>query len=64
MANSRTSAQVGTLPDLPHPRMPLSQRAKIFIPFDPLKGFQDALREKEREVEESFDRCEGFEEAP
>ena len=31
--------------------MPLSQRATIFIPFDPLKGYQDALREKEREVE-------------
>ena len=31
--------------------MPLSQRAKIFIPFDPLKGYQDALREKEREAE-------------
>ena len=32
---------------LPHPRMPREQRAKIFIPFDPLKGYQDALREKE-----------------
>ena len=31
--------------------MPLSQRAKIFTPFDPLKGYQDALREKEREAE-------------
>ena len=31
--------------------MPLSQRAKIFIPFDPLKGYQDALREKERQAE-------------
>lgn len=30
--------------------MPLSQRAKIFIPFDPLHGFQAALREKEREA--------------
>jgi len=38
-------------PALPHPRMPLSQRAKIFIPFDPLKGYQDALRAKEREAE-------------
>ena len=38
-------------PVLPHPRMPLSQRAKIFIPFDPLKGYQEALREKEREAE-------------
>ena len=38
-------------PALPRPRMPLSQRAKIFIPFDPLKGYQDALRAKEREAE-------------
>ena len=38
-------------PQLPRPRMPLSQRAKIFIPFDPLKGYQDALREKERQAE-------------
>ena len=30
--------------------MPLSQRAKIFIPFDPLHGFQAALRQKEREA--------------
>ena len=41
----------GALPTLPRPRMPLSQRAKIFIPFDPLKGYQDALREKEQEAE-------------
>lgn len=39
------------MPTLPHPRMPLSQRAKIFIPFDPLKGYQEALREKELEAE-------------
>ena len=39
-------------PVLPRPRMPLSQRAKIFIPFDPLKGYQEALRQKEREAEE------------
>jgi hypothetical protein len=32
--------------------MSLSQRAKIFIPFDPLKGDKEALREKEREAEE------------
>ena len=38
-------------PILPRPRMPLAQRAKIFIPFDPLKGYQEALREKEREAE-------------
>ena len=39
-------------PQLPRPRMPLSQRAKIFIPFDPLKGFRDALAEQERKAAE------------
>ena len=34
---------------------PLSQRAKIFIPFDPLKGYQEALRAKEREAEVRVD---------
>ena len=42
-------------PVLPRPRMPLSQRAKIFIPFDPLKGYQEALRAKEREAEARMD---------
>ena len=32
-------------------RMPLSERAKIFQPFNPLKGFEEALRQKEREAE-------------
>lgn len=32
-------------------RMPLSERAKIFLPFEPLKGFHEALRAKEFEVE-------------
>ncbi|MBP3885751.1 MAG: hypothetical protein J6D54_12570 [Olsenella sp.] len=30
------------------PHMPMSERAKIFIPFDPLKGFREALAERER----------------
>lgn len=42
-------------PAFPRPRMPLSQRAKIFIPFDPLKGYQEALRAKEREAEARVD---------
>ncbi len=33
------------------PHMPMSERAKIFIPFDPLKGFKEALRQKEIEAE-------------
>lgn len=32
--------------------MPLEERAKIFSPFDPLDGFREALRAKEREVEQ------------
>lgn len=48
MANEMKAPQA---PQLPRPRMPRSQRAKIFIPFDPLKGYQEALREKEREAE-------------
>lgn len=35
----------------PRGRMPVSERAKIFIPFDPLKGFSEALCAKEVEVE-------------
>lgn len=36
-------------------RMTPAERAKIFVPFDPLKGFQEALREKEREVASTDD---------
>ena len=35
------------------PRMPLEERAKIFKPFDPLKGFREALEERERIARES-----------
>jgi hypothetical protein len=28
-----------------------AERAKIFMPFNPLKGFHEALREKEAEAE-------------
>lgn len=30
--------------------MPMSERAKIFIPFDPLPGYRQLLREREEEV--------------
>ena len=40
-----------------HPAMPLSRRAKIFSPFDALKGFNEALREKERQHMEHVDRA-------
>ena len=51
-------------PQLPRPRMPLSQRAKIFIPFDPLKGYQEALREKEHEAEAAHLESAHIEESP
>lgn len=31
-------------------RMPCSERAKIFMPFDALKGLREALRETELEM--------------
>ncbi|MBQ9580627.1 MAG: hypothetical protein IJR23_05580 [Lachnospiraceae bacterium] len=31
-----------------HPRMPLEKRAKIFLPFDALKGFSEKLALRER----------------
>ena len=43
-----TPAQGGIDLHYGHPRMPLSERAKIFVPFDPLKGFREALEEQER----------------
>jgi hypothetical protein len=44
--------------------MPLKQRAKIFIPFDPLKGYKEALREKERQAEAAHRERISIEEAP
>ena len=32
------------------PHMPMSERAKIFMPFDALKGYREALRERERQA--------------
>lgn len=61
MANEMKAPQA---PQLPRPRMPLSQRAKIFIPFDPLKGYQEALREKEREAEAAHHERANIEESP
>ena len=36
-------------------RMSNAERAKIFIPFNPLRGFQEALRAKEAEMDGLFD---------
>lgn len=38
--------------------MSRARRAKIFMPFNPLKGFQEALREKEREAEAAYRKAE------
>lgn len=37
------------------PKMDRINRAKQFIAFDPLKGFQEALREKEMSKEQEGD---------
>lgn len=36
-------------------RMAPAERAKIFMPFDALKGLQNALREVEKKIEEESD---------
>lgn len=37
-----------------HPVMPVAKRAKIFAPFDALRGFNEAIKAKEKEsLEES-----------
>ena len=51
-------------PMLPRPRMPRAQRAKIFVPFDPLKGYREALREKELEAEAAHRERISIDDAP
>lgn len=34
-----------------HGKMSLNERAKIFLPFAALKGFEEAIAEKQRQVE-------------
>lgn len=36
------------------PKMDRSERAKQFMPFDALKGFREALLEKEQEMEKEM----------
>ena len=50
---ARDDPAAGSLGRIPagRKRMSLSERAKIFQPFNPLKGFEEALRQKEREAE-------------
>ena len=48
-----------------HPAMDLSRRAKIFSPFDALKGFNDELSKAQAEVTDSFlDETDPIEETP
>lgn len=35
-----------------HPRMSGANRAKIFMPFDALKGLREALAEREKEAQD------------
>ena len=41
-----------------HPRMDVGHRAKIFSPFDALKGFNDAVTAKDVLYEDRVDLCE------
>lgn len=48
-----------------HPAMDLSRRAKIFNPFDALKGFGDELSKVQAEITDSFlDETDPIEETP
>ena len=45
-----------------HPAMDLDRRAKIFSPFDALRGFSDELTRAQAEVTDSYrDKTEPFE---
>ena len=41
-----------------HPRMDVGRRAKIFAPFDALRGFSAAILEKQAECERDSERAE------
>jgi hypothetical protein len=48
-----------------HPAMDLSRRAKIFSPFDALKGFSDELSKTQGEITDTFiDETAPIEEIP
>ncbi|MCR5357931.1 MAG: hypothetical protein K6E63_11080 [Lachnospiraceae bacterium] len=48
-----------------HPAMDLSRRAKIFNPFDALKGFGDELSKAQADVTDTFlDETDPIEETP
>lgn len=39
-----------------HPKMSRENRAKQFLPFAALKGYEEALREKEKEIESLMEK--------
>lgn len=39
------------------PRMPLASRAKIFMPFAALRGFEELIEKTKEEVEKKNDEC-------
>lgn len=41
-------------PKSAHPAMPVSDRAKIFLPFAALRGYEEILEEKQKSVQEKF----------
>ena len=41
-----------------HPHMPITDRAAQFSPFAALKGYEDAIEEKQRKAEENIDPLE------
>ena len=44
----------------PRMKMPVSERAKQFMPFSALKGLDEALREKERIIVEETENGEKY----
>lgn len=53
MKNDYTDLMQASRPASKHPKMPLENRAKIFAPFDALRGFNLAVmaKQKERQLE-------------
>lgn len=39
-----------------HPRMPLAERAAIFLPFAALSGFEDEIERVKQETQEAADQ--------
>lgn len=44
----------------PNSKMPISKRAKQFMPFSALSGLSAALAEKEIEIEKAYEKTQGI----